>query len=224
MDYGLPLESLAVSLRQPAVADGRLRFLRKGARPTPRATARTCFCTAPATNFILLNLFPYTTGHSMVIPYAHSASLEAVDPAALAEMMELAQRLQAALRTAINPEGYNLGMNQGKCAGAGVADHLHLHILPRWTGDSSFMTTVGETRILPEDLLVTYDALAPYFPPSPSAQGGSRDVARASRPLSQGRPAPGGACLRTKTVRTYAAPAICHSERRLHETLAHHWA
>jgi ATP adenylyltransferase len=119
-------------------------------------------------NFILLNLYPYTTGHSMVIPYAHQASLEAVDPAALAEMMELAQRLQAALRSCYQPEGYNLGLNQGKCAGAGVADHLHLHILPRWTGDSSFMTTVGETRILPQDLLVTYDALAPYFPPAPA--------------------------------------------------------
>lgn len=114
-------------------------------------------------NFILLNLFPYTTGHSMVIPYAHVASLEDVESAALAEMMELAQRLQGALRNCYHPEGYNLGMNLGKCAGAGVADHLHLHVLPRWTGDSSFVTTVGETRILPEDLLATYDKLAPYF-------------------------------------------------------------
>ena len=116
-------------------------------------------------NFVLLNLYPYTTGHSMVIPYAHVASLEEVEPATLAEMMELARRLEVALRDCYHPEGYNLGINQGKCAGAGVADHLHLHLLPRWTGDSSFMTTVGETRILPQDLLTTYDKLAPYFLP-----------------------------------------------------------
>jgi ATP adenylyltransferase len=116
-------------------------------------------------NFILLNPYPYTTGHSMVIPYAHIAGLEEVEPATLVEMMELARRLQAALRDCYHPEGYNLGINLGKCAGAGVADHLHLHLLPRWTGDSSFMTTIGETRILPQDLLTTYDKLAPYFAP-----------------------------------------------------------
>ena len=116
-------------------------------------------------NFILLNLFPYTTGHSMVIPYAHVASLEEVQPATLVEMMELARRLQTALRDCYHPEGYNLGINLGKCAGAGVADHLHLHLLPRWTGDSNFMTPIGETRVLPEDLLTTYDKLAPYFAP-----------------------------------------------------------
>jgi ATP adenylyltransferase len=115
-------------------------------------------------NFILLNLYPYTTGHSMVIPYAHIASLEEVEPATLAEMMELARRLLGALRDCYHPEGYNLGINLGKCAGAGVADHLHLHLLPRWAGDSSFMTAIGETRILPEDLFTTYDKLAPYFP------------------------------------------------------------
>jgi ATP adenylyltransferase len=116
-------------------------------------------------NFILLNLYPYTTGHSMVIPYAHISSLEEVEPATLVEMMELARRLLAALRDCYHPEGYNLGINLGRCAGAGVADHLHLHLLPRWTGDSSFMTTIGETRILPQDLFTTYDKLAPYFGP-----------------------------------------------------------
>ncbi len=116
-------------------------------------------------NFVLLNLFPYTTGHSMVIPYAHIATLEAAEPDTLVEMMSLARRLQAALRECYHPEGYNLGINLGKCAGAGVADHLHLHILPRWTGDTNFMTTLGETRILPEDLTVTYEKLAPYFAP-----------------------------------------------------------
>jgi ATP adenylyltransferase len=121
-------------------------------------------------NFILLNLYPYTTGHVLVIPYAHAATLDQVPPETLVEMMTLAQRLQSALRECYNPEGYNLGMNLGKCAGAGVADHLHLHLLPRWTGDSNFMTVLGETRVQPEDLLTTYDKLAAYFsrPNSPA--------------------------------------------------------
>ena len=114
-------------------------------------------------NFILLNLFPYTTGHVMVAPYAHVADLDEVDPATLVEMMELAQKLQRALKSCYRPEGCNLGMNLGKCAGAGVAEHLHLHLLPRWAGDSNFMTVIGETRVQPEDLLTTYDKLARYF-------------------------------------------------------------
>ena len=116
-------------------------------------------------NCILLNLYPYTTGHSMVIPYAHLGSLEEVELSALAEMMELARRLQSALRDCYHPEGYNLGMNLGRCAGAGMADHLHLHVLPRWSGDTSFMTVIGETRVQPEDLVTTYEKLAPYFAP-----------------------------------------------------------
>jgi ATP adenylyltransferase len=115
-------------------------------------------------NFILLNLYPYTTGHVMVAPYAHVAQLDQLSREELVEMMELAQRLQTAIHKSYNPEGYNLGMNLGKCAGAGVADHLHLHLLPRWTGDSNFMTVVGETRVQPEDLLATYDKLAAFFP------------------------------------------------------------
>jgi ATP adenylyltransferase len=115
-------------------------------------------------NFILLNLYPYTTGHVMVAPYAHVAQLDQLAQEGLVEMMELAQRLQTSLRKSYDPEGYNLGMNLGKCAGAGVADHLHLHLLPRWTGDSNFMTVVGETRVQPEDLLATYDKLAAFFP------------------------------------------------------------
>ena len=118
-------------------------------------------------NFILLNLYPYTTGHVLVTPNAHVADLDQVTPETLVEMMELAQRLQTALKECYNPEGYNLGMNLGRCAGAGVADHLHLHLLPRWTGDSNFMTVVGETRVQPEDLLATYDKLAAFFPRSP---------------------------------------------------------
>lgn len=115
-------------------------------------------------NYILLNLYPYTTGHMMIVPCAHLPNLTDVPAETLAEMMGLAQRLQAALAAVYHPDGYNLGMNLGRCAGAGIADHLHLHLLPRWTGDSSFMTTVGETRVHPEDLLITYDKLVGYFP------------------------------------------------------------
>jgi ATP adenylyltransferase len=115
-------------------------------------------------NYVLLNLFPYTTGHVMVAPYAHVAHLDEVAPGTLAEMMDLAQKIHAALKQVYHPEGFNLGMNLGKCAGAGVANHLHLHFLPRWTGDSNFMTVVGETRVQPEDLSTTYDKLARFFP------------------------------------------------------------
>jgi len=115
-------------------------------------------------SFILLNIYPYTTGHILVTPYAHVANLDQVASEVLTEMMSLAQRAQAALKACYNPEGYNLGMNLGRCAGAGVADHLHLHLLPRWTGDSNFMTVVGETRVQPEDLYATYDKLIAFFP------------------------------------------------------------
>ena len=110
-------------------------------------------------NFIILNRYPYTSGHVMVVPYEHVADLSAVDPATLAEMMALTQRVQSALARTYHPEGYNLGMNLGRAAGAGVIGHLHLHVLPRWGGDANFMTVVGETRVEPEDLATTYDRL-----------------------------------------------------------------
>ncbi|HSC77962.1 MAG TPA: HIT domain-containing protein [Candidatus Acidoferrales bacterium] len=114
-------------------------------------------------NFILLNRFPYTTGHSMIAPFAHGGELDKAAPEVLGEMMLLAQRLQRAFAALYRPDGYNLGMNLGRVAGAGVADHLHLHVLPRWGGDTSFMTTVGETRLEPEDLATTYAKLKPHF-------------------------------------------------------------
>jgi len=107
-------------------------------------------------NFIILNRFPYTTGHVMVVPYEHVGDLGAVDPATLDEMMRMAQRVQLALAAIYKPEGFNLGMNLGRCAGAGVTGHIHLHVLPRWIGDANFMTTVSETRMEPEDLEITY--------------------------------------------------------------------
>ena len=110
-------------------------------------------------SFVILNRFPYTSGHVMVVPYAHVAELNLCDPGALQEMLELAQRLEGVYREEYKPDGMNLGMNLGKAAGAGVAGHLHLHILPRWIGDSNFMTVTGETRVHPENLRTTFDRL-----------------------------------------------------------------
>jgi ATP adenylyltransferase len=114
-------------------------------------------------NFVFLNLYPYTTGHILVAPYAHVSYLSDLDSESLKEIMLLARNIERALASVYHAEGYNVGMNLGRCAGAGVADHLHLHFLPRWVGDTNFMSVIGETRVLPEDLSVTYDKLAPCF-------------------------------------------------------------
>jgi len=110
-------------------------------------------------NYVVLNRFPYTSGHVIIAPYAHVAELSGCDSDTLSEMMQLARRVQIALESVYKPQGYNLGMNLGRCAGAGVAGHLHLHLLPRWAGDSNFMTVVAETRVQPEDLATTYKKL-----------------------------------------------------------------
>jgi ATP adenylyltransferase len=114
-------------------------------------------------SFVLLNLYPYTTGHLMVAPYQHVATLEDTTPETVAEMMLTARQAEKHLRALYRPEGLNLGMNIGRAAGAGIADHIHMHVLPRWIADANFMTTVGETRIVPEDLSVTYDKLSRAF-------------------------------------------------------------
>jgi len=110
--------------------------------------------------FVILNRFPYTSGHVMIVPYAHVAELELCDAEALREMMQLAQHVESIYKATYKPDGINLGMNLGRAAGAGVAGHLHLHMLPRWIGDSSFMTVTGEARVLPEDLKTTYERLS----------------------------------------------------------------
>jgi ATP adenylyltransferase len=110
-------------------------------------------------NYALLNLFPYTNGHLLIAPYEHAANLEDLPPETAAELMAMTQDAVRALRALYNPEGINCGMNLGACAGAGIAGHLHMHVLPRWFGDVSFMTTVGETRVLPEDLPRTWERL-----------------------------------------------------------------
>ena len=112
-------------------------------------------------NYIILNRYPYTSGHIMIVPYAHTADFARLDTETTAEMMLLAQRVQGALDGIYHPDGFNLGMNLGRSAGAGVAGHLHLHGLPRWVGDTNFMTTVAETRLEPEDLQTTYEKLSP---------------------------------------------------------------
>jgi ATP adenylyltransferase len=106
--------------------------------------------------FVILNRLPYTSGHVMVVPYAHVGELAACEPEALSEMMRLAQRMEGIFRATYKPDGMNVGMNLGRAGGAGVVGHLHLHVLPRWFGDSNFMTVVGESRVLPEDLETTY--------------------------------------------------------------------
>jgi ATP adenylyltransferase len=102
--------------------------------------------------FALLNRYPYTSGHTMVAPYAHVGDLGELDPATLTEMMDLTQNVVRALQRTYQPHGFNVGFNLGEAAGAGVADHLHLHIVPRWRGDTNFMTVHAEVRVLPEEL------------------------------------------------------------------------
>jgi ATP adenylyltransferase len=114
-------------------------------------------------NYICLNRYPYNAGHILIVPYVHQASLAALDPATSHEMMDLAQRAELALGTVYHPHGCNMGLNLGQAAGAGVAGHLHLHALPRWSGDTNFMTVVGETRVLPEDLAITWQRLRDAF-------------------------------------------------------------
>jgi len=114
-------------------------------------------------NFICLNAFPYSSGHVMIVPYVHQETLASLDPAAALEIMTLAQRTDAVLRQVYAPQGINMGMNLGQAAGAGVAGHLHMHALPRWLGDSNFMTVIAETRVLPETLETTWERLREGF-------------------------------------------------------------
>jgi ATP adenylyltransferase len=115
------------------------------------------------TCFVILNLFPYNNGHVMVVPNRHIGSLVDATAEELRELMQLAQRTEVALREAYEPHGLNVGINLGKAAGAGVLDHLHLHVVPRWNGDTNFMTIVGGTRVLPEELPDAAVRLRPIF-------------------------------------------------------------
>lgn len=113
--------------------------------------------------FIILNLYPYTTGHLMIAPYEHLPSIEELDAETLTEMMELCKKSMKAVREAFQPEGFNLGINISRVAGAGIVDHVHTHVVPRWAGDNNFMAVIGGTRVLPCDLDQVYEALAKSF-------------------------------------------------------------
>jgi ATP adenylyltransferase len=114
-------------------------------------------------NYIVLNRFPYTSGHALVVPFRHFADFHDISPDEWVELGELSRRLQQALAETYQPEGFNIGWNQGKCAGAGVAGHIHLHLVPRWMGDSNLVGVLGETRIIPEELSTTYRKLKRFF-------------------------------------------------------------
>lgn len=114
-------------------------------------------------NFVILNAFPYISGHLMVVPFNHLADLDQAEKETTDELMDLAKRSQTALREIYKPNGFNMGMNFGKAGGAGVAEHFHLHFLPRWIGDTNFMTATGETRTMPENLQTTYEKLKGKF-------------------------------------------------------------
>ena len=113
--------------------------------------------------FVVLNLYPYISGHLMIVPYLHTSEFDSAPKEITDELMDLAKRAQTALREVYSPAGFNLGMNLGASAGAGIADHMHIHLLPRWSGDTNFMTTVAETRVLPESLETTYSKLRSKF-------------------------------------------------------------
>ena len=113
--------------------------------------------------YVLLNLYPYNSGHLMIAPYVHEGDLTRLDGNVAASLMALSQKSVAALESAYHPQGFNLGMNLGRAAGAGVPDHLHVHVVPRWIGDANFMPVVGETKVLPESLEQTYDRIRPFF-------------------------------------------------------------
>lgn len=146
----------------------RYQYVTSGAKPD-----RCVLCTAAESSndretlviyrgeavFVILNRYPYTNGHVMIVPYRHVSALHDLSDDTLAEMARIAKRTERHLRALYHPDGLNLGMNLGKSAGAGIEEHLHLHALPRWTGDTNFMTVVGETRVMPEDLDVTWTRL-----------------------------------------------------------------
>ena len=157
----------------------RYDYIKSGEGAETSAENNGCvFCTilnSPATdeekfilhragfNFVILNIYPYISGHLMIVPYAHLADLDEAAKEITDEMMDLTKRCQSVLREVYRPDGINLGMNLGKAAGAGVASHFHLHILPRWFGDANFMTAIGQTRTIPEDLRTTFDKLKDKF-------------------------------------------------------------
>ena len=150
----------------------RFEYLRNADQETPCVFCRMLEETRDAENlllfrgreaFVILNLFPYTSGHLLVIANRHISFLNDARSEELHEIIDLSRCCEKALRQEYRPDGLNMGFNLGRAAGAGVEHHLHMHVLPRWMGDSNFVSVVGETRVLPEELPVTYQRLLPYF-------------------------------------------------------------
>jgi ATP adenylyltransferase len=131
------------------------------ATSTRRRETLTLYCGEQA--LVMLNRYPYTNGHLMVAPIAHEARLFDSSDSSLRALIGLTAEAQRILSDVYRPDGFNVGMNFGQVAGAGVADHYHMHVVPRWTGDSSFMTVTARTRLVPEDLEVTFEKLQPHF-------------------------------------------------------------
>lgn len=123
-----------------------------------------------ATSYLMLNAYPYNAGHVMAVPLRHIPDLDGLDDAERADLLAAAARAVRALQRAYGPDGYNLGMNMGRAAGAGITDHVHLHVVPRWTGDTNFLPVLGETKVIPEDLATTYARLRAAL----ASLGGSR--------------------------------------------------
>jgi len=153
-------------------ASWRLAYVTKADDPQDGCV----FCDAPAsrdveplvlfrgsTCFVILNLFPYNNGHVLIVPHRHTATLASLSRDELMELAVLTQRTETAIQEAYQPQGLNVGLNLGRPAGAGIADHLHVHAVPRWAGDTNFMTVVGEVRVLPETLEQTAERLRPIY-------------------------------------------------------------
>lgn len=116
--------------------------------------------------FVLMNLYPYNNGHLMIAPYAHVPSIEELDAPTLTDLMTTAQQCLAALHGAMHPHGFNMGINQGTTAGAGIADHVHMHVVPRWNGDTNFMPVLADTKVMPDFLANTYRQIKAHWPKS----------------------------------------------------------
>jgi len=117
--------------------------------------------------FVILNRYPYTSGHLMVVPYEHQSTFESLNTLTLAELMQTASDCMKILRKLYDPQAFNLGANVGEAAGAGIAEHVHMHIVPRWAGDTNFMSTLGQTRVLPEELEDTYRKISSEWRSNP---------------------------------------------------------
>ena len=159
----------------------RMAYLRKDAADEQPGPTGCIFCDLPAGGddtaglivqrgthaYVVLNKYPYNNGHMLIVPYAHVPSLEQLDEPTLTELMRLTNQTLAALRQMYNPQAFNIGANLGAAAGAGVADHVHLHVVPRWAGDTNFMTSVNDVRVIPEDLQETYRLARANWPAPP---------------------------------------------------------